>query len=167
MKIILSSPIPGEIAQLRNMLESAGITCFTRNEISAGLSPEVPLSESTPELWIQDDHHLAEALEIKRAWKASAPAGGSDWVCPTCGETSEPQFSSCWKCGAARKDELEDRASSKTELVPSEQAAPPEKNEIIDEEDGKILCVSCGESIKIGVKYCPFCDYTQPYEAVG
>lgn len=102
MKIILSSPIPGEIAQLKFMLESAGIACFTRNEISAGLSPEIPLSESTPELWIQDDDHLAGALEIKRVWKTSAPTGGSAWVCPNCGETSEAQFSSCWKCGAVR-----------------------------------------------------------------
>jgi hypothetical protein len=121
MKIILSSPIPGEIARLRDMLESAGIACFTRNEISAGLSPEIPLSESTPELWIQDDHHLAEALEIKRAWKASAPVGGSDWVCPTCGETSEPQFSSCWKCGTARKEDQNARWSLNTALPPGEE----------------------------------------------
>jgi hypothetical protein len=31
MKIILSSPNPGEIAQLRAMLEDAGIDCFMRN----------------------------------------------------------------------------------------------------------------------------------------
>ena len=102
MKIILSSPIPGEIAQLRDMLESVGIACCMRNEASAGLSPEIPISECTPELWIQDDSHLAEALEIKRAWKTSAPITGSEWVCPTCGETSEPQFTSCWKCGATQ-----------------------------------------------------------------
>lgn len=102
MKIILSSPIPGEIAQLREMLESAGIACFMRNEAPAGLSPEIPLSESTPELWIQDDHHLNEALEIKRAWHASAPVTGRDWICATCGEKSEAQFTSCWKCGASK-----------------------------------------------------------------
>ncbi len=102
MTLILSSPIPGEIGHLREMLESAGIACFMRNEASAGLSPEIPLSESTPELWIQDNHHLSEALEIKRAWKTSAPVEGSDWVCPTCGETSEAQFTSCWKCNASK-----------------------------------------------------------------
>ncbi len=99
MKIIFSSPNPGEIAQLRDMLETAGIACLMRNEASAGLSPEIPLSESTPELWIEDDRRLAEALEIKRAWQASAPISGSEWVCGACGETSEPQFTSCWKCG--------------------------------------------------------------------
>ncbi|HUR47684.1 MAG TPA: DUF2007 domain-containing protein [Candidatus Saccharimonadales bacterium] len=102
MKLILSSPIIGEIPQLREMLESAGIACFLRNEVSAGLSPEIPLSESTPELWIQDDHQLAEALEIKRAWKTSTPVAGSDWVCPTCGQELESQFTSCWKCNTSK-----------------------------------------------------------------
>ena len=99
MKIILSSPNPGEIALLRNMLESAGIACFMRNEISAGLAGEIPISESTPELWIQDDHNLAEALQIKNAWKTAPPIEGSDWVCAACGQASGPQFTSCWKCG--------------------------------------------------------------------
>ena len=65
MKKIFSSPIVGEIPRLRNMLESAGITCVLRNEVAAGLSPEVPLAESTPELWIEDDNMLADALQIK------------------------------------------------------------------------------------------------------
>lgn len=164
MKIILSSPIPGEIPQLKNMLESAGIACFTRNEVSAGLSPEIPLSESTPELWIQDDNQLAEALEIKRAWKASAPGAGSNWICPVCGESSEPQFSSCWKCGTARNDGPDPSNYASTEVEPSKPIISPEKEEVTEDWDGKTPCVSCGKAIKIGVKYCPFCDYTQPYE---
>jgi hypothetical protein len=102
MKRILSSPNPGEIAQLRELLESAGIVCFMRNEMSAGLSPEIPMSESTPELWIHDDHHHAEALRLKTAWQSATPVEGESWVCPTCGETSEPQFTSCWKCRATK-----------------------------------------------------------------
>lgn len=102
MKLILSSPITGEIPRLKDMLESAGIACVIRNEACAGLSPEIPLSESTPELWIQEDQRLTEALEIKRVWRTSAPTAGSGWVCPQCGESSESQFSSCWKCGTAK-----------------------------------------------------------------
>ncbi|HWY32812.1 MAG TPA: hypothetical protein VNX46_18755 [Candidatus Acidoferrum sp.] len=30
---------------------------------------------------------------------------GKPWKCLKCGEISEPQFATCWKCGAARKDE--------------------------------------------------------------
>jgi hypothetical protein len=168
MKIILSSPILGEIARLRDMLENAGIICFTRNEISSGLSPEIPLSESTPELWIQDDKHLAEALEIKRAWKTSPPVGGSCWLCSTCGETSEPQFSSCWKCGTERNDDCKTLMCPDDKLDSSElTTSQPHEKEIIEEVDDGIPCVSCGKSIKIGVKYCPFCSYTQPYEPLA
>lgn len=102
MKLILSSPIPGEIPRLKDMLESAGIACFLRNETTGGLSPEIPISESTPQLWIQDDERVAEALEIKQAWRTAPPVTGSDWVCPACGETSGAQFTSCWKCGAKK-----------------------------------------------------------------
>ena len=169
MKIILSSPIPGEIAQLKDMLEHAGIACFTRNEVSSGLSPEIPLSESTPELWIQDDQRLAEALEIKRAWKASGPVGGSDWKCPTCGETSEPQFSSCWKCGTARPGDPLTRDDGDREPEPSGQIPQPEKPEAAASEmeepvDGR-PCVACGKRIEMNAKYCPYCEYTQPYSS--
>ncbi len=119
MKIILSSPIPGEIAQLREMLESAGIAGLVRNELSSGLLPEIPLSESTPELWIQDDQRLAEALEIKHAWKTAAPIEGNDWVCSTCGETSEPQFTPCWKCGASKPWWVDKQRSSRQNVAPS------------------------------------------------
>ena len=106
MKKIYSSPIVGEIPQLRNMLESAGIACILRNEISAGLSAALPTAESTPELWIQDDHRLEEALQIKADFQASATVVGQDWRCQKCGETSEPQFTSCWNCGALKTEQI-------------------------------------------------------------
>jgi hypothetical protein len=30
---------------------------------------------------------------------------GKPWKCPKCGEQSEPQFDSCWKCGTVRKQD--------------------------------------------------------------
>ena len=102
MRKIFSSPIVGEIPQLRSMLESAGIACWVRNEVTAGLSPEIPLAESTPELWIQDAGRLAEALQIKADFQSAPTILGAAWKCPKCGELSEPPFTSCWKCGAAK-----------------------------------------------------------------
>lgn len=102
MKIIFSSPQLIQVSQLKDMLERANIACFIRNEISSGLSPEIPMTESTPELWVQNDQDLTAAMEIKKDWQAAPTAVGSDWVCPRCGETLEPQFSSCWKCGAGK-----------------------------------------------------------------
>jgi len=102
MKRVFSSPNLFEVTQLKDTLESANIACFIRNEISSGLAPEIPLTESTPELWIQDDHHFVEAMRMKKDWQASPKVVGSNWVCPACGETSEPQFTACWKCGATK-----------------------------------------------------------------
>ena len=148
------------------MLESAGIACILRNEISAGLSPEVPLAESTPELWIQDDDRLSEALQIKADFQSSATAVGKDWQCEKCGEISEPQFNSCWKCGALRAEQIP------VKWVEPEPAAPaPEKEEIVDQEAAKDVveevengtpCVACEKLIAVGTKFCPFCGWTQP-----
>jgi hypothetical protein len=163
MKKIFSSPIVGEIPRLRGMLESAGITCLLRNEISAGLSPELPLSESTPELWIQDDLRLSEALQIKADFKSSATVVGKDWQCEKCGETSEPQFNSCWKCGALRAEQIP------VICLEREQAAPvPDKEAVVVDEavvqevESGTPCVRCEKHIAVGEKFCPFCGWTQP-----
>lgn len=102
MKLIYSSPDLAAVAHLKDLLESAGMACFIQNEVAARLFPEVPLSEAMPELWIDDDARLAEALEIKKDYLAPTPIAGPLWTCPQCGEKLEPQFTSCWKCGAAR-----------------------------------------------------------------
>jgi hypothetical protein len=157
MKKIFSSPIAGEIPRLRNMLESAGIACLLRNEISAGLWPEVPMAESTPELWIEDDHRLTEALQIKADFQSSATAVGKHWQCQKCGETSEPQFTSCWKCGAARAAEIPVKWIQREPTAP----APEEKQTVGEVEDG-MPCVACNKHIAVGTRFCPFCGWTQP-----
>lgn len=157
MKKIFSSPIVGEIPQLRNMLESAGIACLLRNEVSAGLSPEVPIAESTPELWIQDDNRLAEALQIKADFQSTATIVGQDWPCQKCGEISEPQFSSCWKCGAIKAEQIP------LKWIQREQtAAAPDKEEAVEEIESGRPCVACEKHIAVDLKLCPFCGWTQP-----
>ena len=71
MQRIFGSPNLIEVTQLQDTLEGAGIACFIRNEISSGLMGEIPLNECTPELWVQEDHDLAEALRIKSDWLAT------------------------------------------------------------------------------------------------
>lgn len=157
MKKIFSSPIVGEIPQLRNMLESAGIACLLRNEASAGLSPEVPMAESTPELWIQDDHRLAEALQIKADFQSSAAVVGQDWQCQKCGEISEPQFTSCWKCGAIRAEQIPVKWIQHGQTTPA-----PDKEDVVEEVESRMPCVACEKQIAVGSKFCPFCGWTQP-----
>ena len=158
MKKIFSSPIVGEIPRLKSMLESAGIACLLRNDIMAGLSPEVPMAEGTPELWIQDDDRLAEALRIKADFQSSATAVGAEWRCEKCGEMSEPQFSSCWKCGAPRAKDVP------VKWISPEPAPATEKKEIVEEVEGGAPCVACGKGIAPRTKDCPFCGWRQPRE---
>jgi ribosomal protein L37E len=125
--------------------------------VSAGLSPDVPIAEGTPELWIQDDDRLAEALQIKADFQSAVSADGPDWECQKCGEKSESQFTSCWKCGAPRAEHIP------VKWVPREQAPPAtEQNEIVEEIEAGVPCVACGERIAPGTKYCPLCGWTQP-----
>jgi hypothetical protein len=102
MKIIYSSPDLFAVTHLKDLLESAGIACGINNEISATLSGGVPMSEAVPQLWIEDDSRLAEALEIKKDYLGPQSVQGTPWTCPKCGEKLEAQFTTCWKCGTAR-----------------------------------------------------------------
>jgi Putative prokaryotic signal transducing protein len=159
VKKIYSSPIFGEIPRLRNMLESAGIACILRNEISSGLSPEIPVSESTPELWIEDDQRLTEALQIKADFQSPETAVGNDWQCQKCGEISEAQFTSCWKCGAIREGQIP------VKWIRREQTAPTaDTKDIVEEVENGVPCVACEKQITVGLKYCPFCGWTQPWK---
>ena len=86
MKKILSSPSPYEISQLKTTLESAGIACVVRNEASAGFANDIAFQECIPQLWIDDDSKLDEALKIKELLKTPAAETGVAWDCPKCGE---------------------------------------------------------------------------------
>jgi hypothetical protein len=115
------------------------------------------MAESTPELWIQDDHRLAEALQIKADFQSSTTVIGKDWQCQECGEISESQFTSCWKCGANRE------AQVPVKWIQREQTAPAsDKKEIGEEMEGGAPCVACEKHIVVGSKFCPFCGWTQP-----
>jgi hypothetical protein len=102
MKRLFTSSDHILVSQLKNILEREGIACVVKNEILSGLSPEVPFTETFPELWIQQDTDYEKAEEIKKDWKAPVAICGPSWQCPNCGERLEAQFSSCWKCGTNR-----------------------------------------------------------------
>jgi hypothetical protein len=97
-----------EIAHLRNLLESAGIACFVRNERLAGAIGEIPFLECWPELWVCEPGQALCARGLID--EALRPRAARDpWVCPRCGEGIEGQFSECWRCAAAgaAKDTVE------------------------------------------------------------
>lgn len=101
MKRLYASLNTIEIHHLKNLLESAGIRCFFKNEFLHRLAGEVPFTECAMELWIERDADQALAEEIFAAMRYGAPRGPA-WRCERCGETSEAQFTACWSCGWQR-----------------------------------------------------------------
>jgi hypothetical protein len=46
---------------------------------------------------------LDQIKKDAKAIKELPKVDGKPWKCPKCGEILEPQFDSCWKCGAKLK----------------------------------------------------------------
>jgi hypothetical protein len=87
-----------QVAHARNVLISAGIDAELRNQYLAGALGELPMLETWPQLWVDD---ALEAVALRALETAALPPSGAAWVCAQCGEHLEPQFTSCWRCGAA------------------------------------------------------------------
>jgi hypothetical protein len=87
-----------QVAHARNVLIAAGIDSELRNQYLAGALGDLPMLETWPQLWVEDDF---ESPALRALEKASAAPTGSAWTCSQCGERLEPQFTSCWRCGAA------------------------------------------------------------------
>ena len=95
-----------EVYHLRNLLEAAGIGYRLRNEALSQLAGEVPFPACSMEVWLldEDDRRRADdVLQLHRCGPATGILSQPKWPC-TCGEHLEPQFTACWRCGAARRD---------------------------------------------------------------
>ncbi|MDP8983853.1 MAG: DUF2007 domain-containing protein [Pseudomonadota bacterium] len=86
-----------QVAHARNVLLAAGIQSELRNQYLAGALGDLPMMETWPQLYVDDTDERFALSVLARA--ASTPAG-APWSCPGCGETLEPQFTQCWRCGA-------------------------------------------------------------------
>ena len=88
-----------QVAHARNVLIAAGVECELRNVYLAGAMGELPMMETWPQLYVNDgDERYALSL-LARAAKAT---DGAPWICEQCGESLEPQFTTCWRCGHER-----------------------------------------------------------------
>ena len=98
MKLLLCSRIE-DLDVLKGMLAEDGIACEVTND-----TVPLPGAEFYPKLWIVEDSEFSKAAAVLEVFRQlPAPRSGA-WTCPACGEQLEGQFSSCWKCGAARND---------------------------------------------------------------
>jgi hypothetical protein len=87
-----------QVAHARNVLIMAGIESEIRNQYLAGALGELPMFETWPQLWVED---ALEPAALRALAVSSKAATGEPWICAQCGEQLEPQFTSCWRCGAA------------------------------------------------------------------
>ena len=98
MKRVFSSFNRIAVHHAKNLLAAEGIAAQVRNEFLSSAMAELPPAECQAELWVLDDEDAARAFGVLRR----PPPSGPDWKCTHCGETSGPQFTQCWNCGALR-----------------------------------------------------------------
>ena len=106
MKFLFSARNAAEVAEmqlLKGCLEESELPCIVRNENLAIARGEIPFSECDPELWLLDDRDLPKAAEIVANWRQPRRTTAESWICPSCGEALEGQFTSCWQCGTAKE----------------------------------------------------------------
>ena len=99
MKLLLASPQTQDLELLRTELDKAGIQCELRNQNAYAFFPG---AEFYPELWVLNEQDFPKAAELRDALLQPQSTAVHSWICPSCGEESEGQFTSCWKCGATR-----------------------------------------------------------------
>jgi hypothetical protein len=86
-----------QVAHARNVLIMAGIETEMRNQYLAGALGDLPMLETWPQLWVED---TLESAALRALAAATATPTGDPWICAHCGEQLEPQFMTCWRCGA-------------------------------------------------------------------
>ena len=103
MKLIARADHPLQAAIWADTLRAAGIRCEVRNTTLSGAMGEIPFLECAPQVWLLNEGDETQAREI--LLQLRLPIVGAPWRCAECGEESEPQFGTCWKCGTVRSSE--------------------------------------------------------------
>jgi hypothetical protein len=98
---------PTEAYLVKSLLKLEGVESEIRGEALFGALGELAITaDALPSVWIVEDHQLARAEEIVSRYVrglGSPDIIGLVWRCRKCGETLEPQFTTCWKCGTDRR----------------------------------------------------------------
>jgi hypothetical protein len=98
MKRVFRAASLWQVAHARNVLIMAGIESEMRNQYLAGALGDLPMFETWPQLWVED---ALESAALRALAVAAKAPSGEPWTCAQCGEQLEPQFTTCWRCGAA------------------------------------------------------------------
>src|ERR1700742_279198 len=99
MKRVFRAATLLQVAHARNLLITAGIESELRNQYLAGALGDLPMLETWPQVWVED---ALESAALRPLEKPHAAPSVAPWPCLQCVEQLEPQFTTCWRCGASR-----------------------------------------------------------------
>lgn len=85
------------VANVRNIVEAAGIAVTVKNEFAVGGIGELSPFEAWSELWVANDTDYERAARVLETSVSARDA--SPWRCANCAEQNDPSFEICWKCG--------------------------------------------------------------------
>jgi len=86
------------VLNAKNIVESASIKVFLKNEFSTGAVGELPPVDNWLELWVLEDLHYERAQQLLAVFDTQELA---DWQCAKCAETNGAAFDFCWNCAAS------------------------------------------------------------------
>lgn len=102
---------PAEAHIVRGILETYNIIAEVRGEALFSVRGELPMVGDTfPTVWIVNDNDLQQAIEVVTEFDRKMKEEGTVeeyWICSSCGEQLEQQFTACWQCGTSRPDIIE------------------------------------------------------------
>lgn len=108
MTPVFVDPDLARVGFAKNIVESAGISCFMQNENTRSLGVSVIGFSNPalldPALYVTDDTQVEAARELLREHFAAAPSTAVEWTCPACKESNPASFEVCWKCQAAQNE---------------------------------------------------------------
>ncbi len=93
---------PTEAHLVKGILETHSIKCCVKGETLFSARGEIPITtETAPSVWIYNELKFDEAKAVVKEYEKSInqeSPSGENWVCQSCGEEHESQFTNCWKC---------------------------------------------------------------------
>ena len=104
VKQIFVAQHPTEAHLVRGLLEANGISAEVQGESLFGARGAAPTTPDTlPSVWMdQSDAPAAWAVLSSCGGQAIGDCHPVRWLCASCGERLEPQFTHCWHCGTNR-----------------------------------------------------------------
>lgn len=103
MKTVFSGADPIMAGFVEEILREAGIPAHVFQSGLQGAAGELPPDQCLARIVVVHPEHVDAARELMRLYlEPTLSNDAPDWVCPTCSEISEAQFTQCWRCGSER-----------------------------------------------------------------